>query len=107
MSWIAHVKKVAAEKGISYSVALKSADTKEGYTRAEKKPASAKPRVKKEPVEGEVVKEKKPRAPRKKKDEVALEVIYDKKVPEKKKRFKKVDPSMKLKSEVIVLDGKE
>tara|TARA_R110000868_G_scaffold130812_5_gene340667 strand:+ start:1740 stop:2060 length:321 start_codon:yes stop_codon:yes gene_type:complete len=106
MSWIAHVKKVAAEKGISYSVALKSAETKEGYTKVERK-VSAKPRVKKEPVEGEVVKEKKPRAPRKKKDEVALEIIYDKKVPEKKKRFKKVEPSMKLKSEVIVLDGKE
>ena len=94
-SWVNHVKKVAAEKGISYSVALKSADTKEGYTRAEKKPASAKPRVKKEPVEGEVVKEKKPRAPRKKKDEVALEVIYDKDAAEekpKKKSFKKVAP---------------
>ena len=37
MSWIAHVKKVAAEKGISYSVALKSAETKEGYTKVERK----------------------------------------------------------------------
>ena len=92
MSWIAHVKKVAAEKGISYSVALKSAETKEGYTKVERK-VCAKPRVKKELAEGEVAKEKKPRAPRKKKDEVALEVIYDKDAAEekpKKKSFKKV-----------------
>jgi hypothetical protein len=92
-AWVQHVKKVAAEKGISYSVALKSADTKEGYTPVEKKPASAKPRVKKELAEGEVAKEKKPRAPRKKKDEATLEVIYDKDAEEekpKKKTFKKV-----------------
>ena len=104
-AWVKHVKKVAAEKGISYSVALKSADTKEGYKPVDKK-VSAKPRVKKELAEGEIPK---PKAPRKKKnaDEGTLEIIYDKEVPEKKKKFKKVDAPMKLKSEVIVLDGKE
>ena len=101
-AWVQHVKKVAAEKGISYSVALKSADTKEGYKPVERK-VSAKPRVKKEAVEGETPKEKKPRAPRKKKnaDEVPLEVVYDKKVPEKKKRFKKVDAPIKLKNDYV------
>ena len=97
-AWINHIKEFAKTSGKSYSACLKDPECKKGYTPVERK-ASAKPRVKKEPVEGEVVKEKKPRASQKKKDEGTLEIVYDKKVPEKKKRFKKVSPPMKLKND--------
>ena len=118
-AWINHIKEFAKTSGKSYSACLKDPECKKGYTPVERK-ASANPRVKTagtsrqprpqaelkqplekvEPKEGEApVKEKKPRAPRKKKDEATLEIVYDKEVPEKKKRFKKVSPPMKLKND--------
>ena len=77
-AWVNHIKELAKTSGKSYSACLKDPESKKSYTPVEKKPASAKPRVKKELAEGEVAKEKKPRAPRKKKDEATLEIIYDK-----------------------------
>jgi len=109
-AWVNHIKELAKTSGKSYSACLKDPESKKSYTPVEKKPASAKPRVKKQPLEkvepkeGEIAK---PKTPRKKKADKTIEVVYDKAVPEKKKKFKVVDAPMKLKSEHVILDGIE
>lgn len=84
-AWIEHVKKVASEKGISYTEALKVA--KESYKKPEKDEKvvkEKKEKVEKMPKE-KVVKEKKEmpkeKMPRKKK---LASAVVDKKMYEKK-----------------------
>ena len=78
-AWVAHLKKYAADKGIKYSEALKSADAKTGYVKSSKSRSSKQKvvvEVKVEPVAA--IPEKKKRVSKKKSDTVPLVIVEDK-----------------------------
>lgn len=80
-AWVAHLKKYAADKGIKYSEALKSADAKTGYVKSSKSRSSKQKvvvEVKVEPVAA--IPEKKKRVSKKKSDTVPLVIVEDKPV---------------------------